>query len=116
MGSRENLVQILNDLFAKKGCTQEELAAYVGQSRQAVGKWLAGDSFPRAKSLDNLAEFFGVTVADLVGYEDQESKLLRLFRTMNTDGKAKLMERAEELVLLHGENHRIVPFRRRHNA
>lgn len=103
MGSRDNFVQIFNDLFAKKGCTQEELAAYVGQSRQAVGKWLAGRGFPRAESLDSIAKFFGVTVADLVGYEDQESKLLRMFRAMNADGKAKLIERAEELMLLHGE-------------
>lgn len=103
MGSRETFSQMLRKLFSEKGCTQEEFATCIGVSRQAIGKWLSGRGFPRADALDAIADFFGVSVAELVNYEDREALLLRLYNEMNEEGKAKLIERAQELVLLCGE-------------
>lgn len=105
MTTRKQFQIRFSKFFEDTGCTQEELAKAVGKSRSTVSCWLLGKSFPRADVLESLAAFLHVSVPDLIGYDtrDQETVLLDLFREMNNEGKAKLIERAEELVLLHGE-------------
>ena len=39
---------------------QSELARYVGVSPQAVQQWVKGDTAPRGKNLQKVAEYFGV--------------------------------------------------------
>ncbi len=46
--------------------SQEELAAQVGVSRQAVSKWELGDAMPEVDKLLALARAFGVTVDELL--------------------------------------------------
>ena len=106
MTTRKQFQIRFTKLFEDAGCTQEELAEAVGKSRSTVSCWLLGKSFPRADVLESLAAFLHVSVPDLIGYNtrDQETVLLDLFREMNNEGKAKLIERAEELVLLYGDN------------
>ena len=50
----------------KAGLSQEELAARVGVSRQAVSKWELGDATPEIDKLAALARVFGVTVDELI--------------------------------------------------
>lgn len=47
--------------------SQEELAARVGVSRQAVSKWELGDATPEVDKLLALARAFGVTTDELLG-------------------------------------------------
>ncbi|MBR5429768.1 MAG: helix-turn-helix domain-containing protein [Firmicutes bacterium] len=49
--------------------TQEELAARVGVTRQAVAKWEAGDSVPDLATGQKLAEVFGVSLDELVQFD-----------------------------------------------
>lgn len=49
--------------------SQEELAARVGVSRQAVSKWELGTATPELEKLVALAETFGVSVDELLGRE-----------------------------------------------
>lgn len=49
-----------------KGVSQEELAAQVGVSRQAVGKWESGQSSPEPEKLVALSEYFGVSTDHLL--------------------------------------------------
>ncbi len=46
--------------------SQEELAAQVGVSRQAVSKWELGDATPEVDKLLALAKAFGVTTDELL--------------------------------------------------
>ncbi|MDE6841813.1 MAG: helix-turn-helix domain-containing protein, partial [Oscillospiraceae bacterium] len=46
--------------------SQEELAARVGVSRQAVSKWELGDATPEVDKLLALARAFGVTTDELL--------------------------------------------------
>lgn len=105
MTTREQFRARFAKYFEEAGCTQEELASAVGKSRSTISCWLLGKSFPRADVMEKLAAFLRVSVPDLIGYDprDQETILLDMFHEMNDDGKAKLIERAEELVLLYGE-------------
>ena len=61
----ENLVQ----LRKLRRMTQEDVAAQLGVTRQAVAKWEAGDSTPDLSMGRKLAELFGVSLDDLVRYE-----------------------------------------------
>ncbi len=65
----ENLVQLrkLNQM------TQEDVAEKVGVSRQAVAKWESGETSPDINSCVVLAEIFGVSLDDLVNWQNDEN-------------------------------------------
>jgi AbrB family looped-hinge helix DNA binding protein len=65
----ENLVQLrkLNQM------TQEDVAEKVGVSRQAVAKWESGETSPDINACVVLAEIFGVSLDDLVNWENDEN-------------------------------------------
>ena len=50
--------------------SQEELAAQVGVSRQAVSKWELGDAMPEVDKLLALAKAFGVTTDELLSGDE----------------------------------------------
>lgn len=56
----------LQQLRKQKGLTQEELAQKLYVSRTAISKWESGRGYPNLDSLKNLAQFFSVTVDELL--------------------------------------------------
>lgn len=56
----------------KNKMSQEELAARVGVSRQAVSKWELGEASPDVDRLVGLARVFGVTTDHLLSQEEPE--------------------------------------------
>ena len=56
----------LYELRKQAGLSQEALAQVVGVSRQAVQKWESGASRPDIENLLVIADYFGVTLDDLV--------------------------------------------------
>ena len=65
----------LRELRKEKGYSQEELAYKLEVTRQTVSKWENGSAMPDLKKLTELAEFFGVSMDDLLGLEvEGESK------------------------------------------
>ena len=54
--------------------SQEELAAQVGVSRQAVSKWELGEATPEVSKLALLAKAFGVTTDELLREEAPQEK------------------------------------------
>ncbi len=102
--TRESFKQNFRRLFEKSGATPEDLAKVLGVSRQTVFAWVNGGAFPRADVLGDMANYFGVTLNELLTTEQSgENRLIDMFHKMNETGKALLLARAEELVLLHGE-------------
>ena len=61
------LQESIRTLRQQRGISQEELAEHMGVSRQAVGKWESGASYPDTEHLLALAEFFAVSVDELAG-------------------------------------------------
>ena len=49
-----------------RGLSQEELAARLGVSRQAVSKWESGTADPSTSNLLALAKLFGVSAEELL--------------------------------------------------
>jgi AbrB family looped-hinge helix DNA binding protein len=66
---KDNLVRMRK--FLK--LTQEDVAAKVGVTRQAVAKWESGDTVPDLEKTKLLAELFGVSIDDLANYEPAEN-------------------------------------------
>ncbi|MGM9653302.1 MAG: helix-turn-helix transcriptional regulator [Eubacteriales bacterium] len=57
----------LRKLRREKNVTQEQLAAHLSISAQAVGKWERGEGFPDITLLPAIALYFGVSVDELLG-------------------------------------------------
>ncbi len=51
-----------------KGITQEELAMALGVSNQAVSKWESAQSCPDISLLSTLADYFEVSIDELMGH------------------------------------------------
>ena len=55
-----------------RSLTQEETAAHLGISFQSISKWERGDGYPDITMLPALANYFGVTVDELLGMSEIE--------------------------------------------
>lgn len=56
----------LQELRKEKGLTQEELAAHLYVSRAAISKWESGRGYPNLDSLKAMAEFFSISIDELL--------------------------------------------------
>lgn len=68
---KENMGSVIRRLRMERDWTQEELAARLGVSGQAVSKWETGQSLPDISQVPLIARVFGVTTDELFGMEDQ---------------------------------------------
>ena len=60
----------LQELRKNRGLTQEELAQEIFVSRTAVSKWESGRGYPNIDSLKALADYFSVTVDELISPDE----------------------------------------------
>jgi len=63
------IAENLRNLRNQKNVTQEELAAYLNISFQAVSKWERGENMPDIQTLADLSNYFDVTTDELLGME-----------------------------------------------
>ena len=61
------LSENLKDLRYKKGNTQEDLAAYLDISFQAISKWERNETYPDITLLPKIAAYYNVNIDDLLG-------------------------------------------------
>ena len=60
----------IKELRVEKKITQSQLAKILGVNQTAVGKYERGDLEPNIQILNNLADFFGVSIDYILGRED----------------------------------------------
>ena len=58
---------VLLDLRARKGLSQEELAQAVFVTRQAVSRWETGETVPNTETLKLLSRLYDVSINTLLG-------------------------------------------------
>lgn len=60
----------------RKNCgrTQEALADALGVTSQAVSRWEAGGSYPDLEIVPSIANYFGITIDELFGYQCERDK------------------------------------------
>ena len=70
-------------LRQNKAVTQEQTAEYLHISAQAVSKWECGTAMPDIALLPALADYFGVSIDELLGYRrggyTEKENLILLF-------------------------------------
>ena len=59
----------LKELREEKKLSQAQLAKELGVAVSSVGMWESTKRIPPAQRLQGIAEYFGVTVDELIGYE-----------------------------------------------
>lgn len=71
MNFSENLMRLRKE----KGLSQEALGEKIGVTRQTVSKWETGETTPEMNKLIELAQFFAVSLDELVGKDPAEKSL-----------------------------------------
>lgn len=60
----------LQELRKNEGLTQEQLANILFVSRTAISKWESGRGYPSIDSLKAIAQYFGISIDDLLSGEE----------------------------------------------
>jgi len=105
VANREVFQKNLVELMAQHGGNQNDLAEYVGVSKQTVSAWMHGNAYPRADVMERISSYFGITISALVFDKQEqmeESELVYFFHALPEEGKMKLLERTNELAILYG--------------
>ena len=64
----------IKELRYEKGLTQEEIGALIGISAQSVSKWERGEGYPDIEMLPPLANYFGISIDELLGADANSKK------------------------------------------
>lgn len=98
-----------------RGMSQAVLADILGVTRSTVSMWEIDKSEPDADMFVRIADLFGVSTDDVLGrvvsadvqkekpipkdeLSDDERELLRLFRQLNAEAQARLLDTADDMV------------------
>lgn len=87
----------LRRLRSRAGLTQQEIADKLDVSRVAIGQWESEKSMPRKANLEQLADLFGTTVADLMGEDAAETAISGTSRMVPLLGFAHMGEPCDEV-------------------
>lgn len=68
----------IRELRRRDGRTQEALAEALGVTAQAVSRWEGGGSYPDMELLPSIANYFGVTLDELFGYNGVHARRIDL--------------------------------------
>ena len=64
----------IRQLRHRDGRTQEALAEAIGVTSQAVSRWEANGGYPDMEMIPSIANYFGVSIDELFGYNNERSK------------------------------------------
>ncbi len=83
-----DLGQKIRELRRRDGRTQEALAEAIGVTSQAGSRWEANGGYPDMEMIPAIANYFGVTIDELFGYENNRDKkidaLVKQIKEMNS--------------------------------
>lgn len=65
----------LKQLRKEKGLTQQELSEAIAAPARSIQRWENGESQIKTNRADELADFFGVSVGYLLGYEPESEQI-----------------------------------------
>ena len=95
---QNNLAKNLSALRRTMELSQEKAAEAVGVTRQALAKWESGETTPDVLHCDRLAELYGVSLDDLLHYEQKPSGFPPPPRGKHVFGVAQMGERGQIVI------------------
>ncbi|MBQ8333626.1 MAG: helix-turn-helix transcriptional regulator [Clostridia bacterium] len=114
---KQQFAGTLKQLRKARGVTQSELAAAFSVSSQSVSRWENGQSYPDIEQFPMIADYFGVTLDELMGRtapansEDELRRILREEDTTNINVRRKIRELYGEFAHADPEHYAINYFR-----
>ncbi len=69
-----NIGTKIKELRKSKKYTQEDLANAIGVTPQAISRWESNSGYPDMEIIPSIANFFGVSIDELFGYEYERTK------------------------------------------
>lgn len=111
----------LKELRTSRHLTQAEVCAVVGITTQVYSRYERGEHEPDYKTLCKLADFFGVTVDELLGrapqlFDDARVKrpeIMELYELMTPQQQSNLINYARGMLAASAPDEGAVPFKRR---
>lgn len=100
---RKTIGENIKKICSLKGIRQVEVAEHMGVSQGSVSNWIKGTNSIDIENLAKLCAFLGVSLDQIYGVEpitpdvslySDEADLLGLYRSLNRDGKAMLLNTA----------------------
>ncbi len=103
----------LKELRIANNLTQEKLANHLGVSFQTISKWERGDSYPDINMLPIIAEFFEISIDDLLGFdkakkEKKISEYLGLYDEYRLKDRKKVFLKFKKAVKEFPNDYRIM--------
>lgn len=103
LSKEEDMPYKIEEARRARGWSQAELAKRAGISQQAVQRYESGEREPRVSSVIAMASALGVTLSYLLGLDSpdgngitpDESRLVAMYRSADSRGKALIMMNAE---------------------
>ena len=93
-----HLARNLSSLRQASGLSQEKVAEAVGVTRQAVAKWELGETTPDILHSDQLAELYGVTLDDLLHFDQKPGNIPPPPRGKHVFGVVQVGERGQIVI------------------
>lgn len=106
LGNKKTMARNIRHHMELNGKTRLDLCNDLGFKYTTLTDWLNGNTYPRIDKIEMLANYFGITKADLVEDQvnvivsDQDPQLehvIRIAKTLNAQGLVKLGDYAEDL-------------------
>ena len=69
----------IRELRKRDGRKQEDLAAALGVTKQAVSRWEANGGYPDMQMLPAIANYFHITIDELFGYDNDRQIRLQSY-------------------------------------
>ena len=95
---QSNLAKNLSSLRRASGLSQEKAAEAAGVTRQALAKWESGETTPDVLHCDRLAELYGVSLDDLLHYEQKPGSVPPPPRGKHVFGVVQMGERGQIVI------------------
>lgn len=106
----------LNYYIAQSGMKQKDVAAAIGEKKPTFNLWCTGRAIPSVHKIKNLAEYFGISVIDLISEKTEDDpqdisvlvsdanamEIAKLYKGLNMEDRSVLMKIAK---LLYDQNH-----------
>lgn len=103
LGNKQIMAKNIQYYMNQRGKTRQEMCDALGVKYTTFTDWVKGNAYPRIDKIELMANYFGISKADLV--EERTSKpnvpkIMTFYEQLNDFGKHEAEKRVEELTFL----------------